>query len=115
KFVAVEALSFGSGPNPQTLEQFRSGTGAANSPPRVGPVVINEIMYNPGSAPDGSDNTADEYIEIVNISNQPAPFYDPEHPENRWRFQGGLSFDFPAAVTLAPSEYALIVSFDPVA
>ncbi|MHC4206275.1 MAG: lamin tail domain-containing protein, partial [Planctomycetota bacterium] len=46
--------------------------GSANSYPKVGPVVISEIMYNP-DWPDGGSYTNDqyEYIELQNISAEP--------------------------------------------
>jgi hypothetical protein len=113
KFVALTQPTFGVS-NPTSVEQFRTGTGAANTGPRVGPVVINEIMYNPIS-PDGglSDNTADEFIELLSIASTNVPLYDPAFPENRWRIQGGVTFSFPANTTIAPSEIILLVSFDP--
>jgi hypothetical protein len=84
KFVATQSLTFGSATD--TVEHFRTGTGAPNSKPRVGPVVINEIMYHPPStAPDGSDNELDEFIELRNITAQPVPLFDPLFPDNRWR------------------------------
>ncbi|HTG45839.1 MAG TPA: lamin tail domain-containing protein, partial [Verrucomicrobiae bacterium] len=54
KFVAMQSPTFGVD-NPATQAEFRAGGGRLNSPPRVGPVVINEIMYNPPPAVDGSD------------------------------------------------------------
>ncbi|HEX7860927.1 MAG TPA: lamin tail domain-containing protein [Verrucomicrobiae bacterium] len=112
KFVAMERPTFGVN-NPGTVEQFRTGTGAENSPPRVGPVVINEIMYNPPSVDGVTDNTTDEFIELLNITSQPVPLFDPANPANQWRLQGAASFTFPANTTLAANGVALVVSFDP--
>jgi hypothetical protein len=115
KFVALIEPTFGVS-NPATLEQFRTGTGGANAGPRVGPVVINEVMYNPLS-PDGglTDNVVDEFIELLNIASTNVPLYDPAFPTNQWRLQGGISFTFPANTTLTPGEIILVVSFDPAA
>src|SRR6185312_2527565 len=49
EFVAAGGRSFGVD-NPATLDQFRTGAGAPNPYPRVGPVVINEIMYQSANA-----------------------------------------------------------------
>ena len=48
-----------------------------NAYPKVGPIVINEIMYNP-DWPDGGlySNDEYEYIELRNISGSPVTLYD---------------------------------------
>jgi hypothetical protein len=48
--------------------------GASNAPPKIGPVVINEVMYHP---PDiaGADNERDEFIELFNMSGATVPLY----------------------------------------
>ncbi|NQT82999.1 lamin tail domain-containing protein, partial [bacterium] len=83
-----------------------------NAGPKVGPVVINEIMYNP-SPIGGENNTRDEYLELRNISSEPVPLFDTDEPENTWRLEGGVDYTFPPDVTLLPGEYLLMVSFDP--
>ncbi len=57
----LSARSFGMD-SPATIEEFRTGSGASNYPPRVGPVVINEIMYHSAYTNDGSL----DYIELYN-------------------------------------------------
>src|SRR4029077_7434695 len=79
--------------------------GTANAYPKVGPVVINEVMYNP--------NGNGEFIELMNITNQFLPMYDPANPANTWKFADGVDFAFPTGVTLAPFERVLIISQDP--
>ncbi|HUU90909.1 MAG TPA: lamin tail domain-containing protein [Phycisphaerae bacterium] len=76
-----------------------------NTLPRVGPVVINEIMYNP--------LTGHEYIELLNITDQEVLLYDPLHTENRWRFTQGVTFQVPEGASIAPNGYALVVPIDP--
>ena len=80
--------------------------GAANAAPKVGPVVINEIMYHPDTPADA------EYVELLNISNEPVTLYDPAE-EAPWRFSddAGIEFLFPTnpPVTLAAGEYLLLV------
>jgi hypothetical protein len=85
--------------------------GSANAYPKVGPIVINEIMYNP-SWPDGSSYTNDqyEYIELHNISSEPVTLYhfDTAQP---WKFTDGIDFTFPAdvPVTIFANGYLLVV------
>jgi len=74
---------------------FKSGTGnynfvamdentpgSANSHPKVGPIVITEIMYNP-DWPDGGSYTNDqyEYVELHNISAESVTLYDYDKAE----------------------------------
>ena len=75
-------------------------------------MVINEIMYAP--PPLGLDaDTMDEYIELRNITGQPAPLFDPLHTTNTWQLQGAVQFSFPLGTTMAPWSYLLVVPFDP--
>jgi hypothetical protein len=87
--------------------------GATNSGPRVGPVVIRQVMYHPPDLLGGSDNEADEYVELVNITNQPVPLFDAAFPTNRWRVRGGIDYDFPLNTTIGARASVLLVSFDP--
>ena len=90
--------------------------GSANAHPKVGPVVISEIMYNP-DWPADSPYTGDqyEYIELHNVSDEPVTLYDFEKGEP-WKFSDGIEFTFGAepAITIAAGEYLLIVK-DPTA
>jgi hypothetical protein len=72
--------------------------GAANAGPRVGPVVITEIHYNPAAA-------GQEFVELQNISAAPVPLFS---STNRWEL-AGVSFTFPANVTLAAGEVVLVI------
>jgi len=84
--------------------------GSENAYPKVGPVVINEIMYNPASG-----NQDAEYIELLNISDSAvtlAEFDNELFIDVPWRFAdegGGIVFDFPLGTTMAPGEYLLLV------
>src|SRR5688500_4124463 len=99
--------------NPDTTDEFRTGTGRANAYPQVGPIVISEIMYHPpGNGT--NDNVADEYVELRNITSASVPLYDPTFPTNTWRFLDGVTFTFPQGVTVPANGQVLIVSFDPV-
>jgi len=110
-FVAMSARSFGRD-NPDTVEDFRMGSGLTNPYPKIGPVVISEIMYHP---PDvgGLDNAADEYIQLRNITASPVNLFDLAHPTNRWRLRDAVQFDFAASTTIPGGGNLIVVSFDP--
>ena len=112
EFVAMSARSFGQD-DPGSIAQFRTGTGLANPYPKVGPVVISQIMYHP---PDvgTNDNTLDEFIELKNITASSVPLYDPLAATNTWRLRDAVDFNFPTGVVMAAGERLLVVSFDPV-
>lgn len=113
EFVPLSQRTFGVD-NPATVVQFRQGTGRSNAVPRIGPIVVSEIMYHP---PDvgGQANTDEEFIELHNRSAAAAPLFDPLFPTNTWQFRDGVSFDFPQNVSLPAQGFLLLVSFDPVA
>jgi hypothetical protein len=85
--------------------------GSTNAYPKVGPIVISEIMYNP-DWPDGGfyTNNQYEYIELYNISSKPVMLYDSQKGEP-WKFTDGIEFTFPAdvPVTIAAGGYLLVV------
>ena len=115
-FVAITELSFGTAVTAHSpanqLALFRTGTGAANAYPRVGPVVISEIMFRP--PPIGTnDNTAEEFIELHNLAGEAVPLFDPLHPTNGWRLRDAVDFDFNTSHVLPPGGFLLVVGFDP--
>ncbi|MFZ2147039.1 MAG: CotH kinase family protein, partial [Sedimentisphaerales bacterium] len=69
--------------------------GSANAYPKVGPIVINEIMYNP-DWPEGGSYTNDqyEYVELHNIGAEPVTLYDYDKAQP-WKFTDGIDFTFP--------------------
>jgi hypothetical protein len=107
-FVPLTSRSFGVD-SPASVAQFRTGTGGFNAAPIIGPIVINEIMYNP---PDGT-NGSDEFIELQNNTASSVPLFDPAYPTNRWKLGGGIDFTFPASVSLAAGARMLVVDFNP--
>jgi len=83
--------------------------GGDNAYPMVGPLIINEIMYNPPVNGDA------EYVELLNISDSPVMLYDLITAEP-WRFTDdpdnpGIDFFFPTnpPVTVEAGEYLLLV------
>ena len=86
--------------------------GSANAYPKVGPIIISEIMYHP-DWPDGGSYTNDqyEYIELHNISAEPVTLFD-YYTLEPWKFTDGVEFTFPAdsPVTIPAGGYILIVN-----
>ena len=84
--------------------------GAPNAGPRVGPVVISEIMYDPDYLPNA------EYIELFNAGEAEVTLYDAA-VDSPWRLANdadapGIEVLFPAdpPIALAPGEYLLLVA-----
>jgi len=73
-----------------------------NSGPRVGPVIISEVHYNPGSFA-GADGL--EFIEICNPDGPTVDLTD-------WRIRKDVDYDFPDHTMLLPGGAIVIVSFD---
>ena len=116
KFVASSHISFGVD-EPVDQADFRRGTGAANAPTRVGPLVINEIMYAPTNTYFGTpltlgQNPDEEYIEILNISSSYVFLFNLKYSTNRWRLQNAVAFDFPQDY-IPPYGIVVVVGFDP--
>jgi hypothetical protein len=111
EFVALERPTFGINA-PTSLAEFRSGQGAANAGPRVGPLVINEIMAVPVDLGDLPTSRA-EYLELKNVGGQELPLFDPAHPAHTWRVRDGIDFAFPPGIVLEPDEHVVLVPFDP--
>ncbi len=76
--------------------------GAPNTLPKVGPVVISEVMYHPAST------AAAEYIELLNISADPVTLVEPESGLG-WAFTAGIAHTFPTAVPVVMQPGARII------
>ncbi|MEO7317708.1 MAG: lamin tail domain-containing protein, partial [Chthoniobacteraceae bacterium] len=79
--------------------------GSANAGPKVGPVIISELMIEPLAA-------NDEYVELRNIGDQPVPLFDPANPSNTWRVEG-IGFNLPAGLTLQPRQVIVLSPIAP--
>jgi hypothetical protein len=103
----TDSVDFGASPNGVSLGRVVTSDGVAHFPlqtlltlggpnaaPRIGPVVIAEIMYNPIAG-------RPEYIEIVNTGDVAVALYDPDRPANHWQIAGIQNFVIPTT-TLAP-------------
>ncbi|MBP8259618.1 MAG: lamin tail domain-containing protein [Verrucomicrobia bacterium] len=70
--------------------------GAANAPPRVHDVAINEIMYHPISGDDDG-----QYIELFNSGANAVNL-------GGWTLSGAVSFVFPEHVVIEPGAYIVV-------
>ena len=95
------------------IAQSQFTPGLTNGLPQVGPAVLSEILYRPPDLAGGTDNSADEFVEVQNITGEPLPLFDAAAPTNTWQIGGGVSFSFPTNVTLAPGAFLIIANFNP--
>ena len=124
-----QGFEFGASPNGVAFGRWINSAGgghfvaasartesAANAYPLVGAVVVSEIMYHPPDRADirftGTDNAADEFVELHNTASTNVGLFHPAAATNTWRLRGDTDFDFPGGVTLAPDERVLVVGFD---
>jgi hypothetical protein len=108
--VAMDDLSLGSpvraGQDAALLASFRTGKGAPNTGPLVGPIVISEILYAPAEG-------LAEYVVLKNISDVPVPFFDPANPGNAWVLDNAVVFTFPAGFVLPAGESLYVGGGEP--
>jgi hypothetical protein len=112
----VDHVEFGATENGVSVGRFPNGTGVFapletftlgdfNAAPKIGSLVISEVMYQPQPAGVFSSNDL-EYVEVFNRSGSEVELLN-------WQLRGGADFDFAAGETLASGEYLVIVAFDP--
>ena len=80
--------------------------GEPNSGPRIGPLVISEVMYNPPTPLYGSDPAMLEFLEIYNPTPQ-------EVELGSWEVDG-IGFQFAMGTRIGPGQLLVLVPFDPV-
>jgi hypothetical protein len=83
---------------------------ASNSLPKVGPLVISEIMYHPPDLRGGVDDQDSEFIELRNLTAGDVPLHQNGNP---WRIRGGVDFDFSSGAVVPAAGYAIVVAFHP--
>ncbi len=112
---AASLESFGRVPNGSgRLAPMETNTlGGQNSSPRVGPVIVSEVNYNPGLPSDAAIATyADitsgdlEFIEIHNPTSQLVDL-------SNWRLRGGVDMTFDEGTSLGAGGTAVVISFNP--
>ncbi len=113
-FVAMAQRTFGVD-NPASVAQFRTGTGLTNSDPKIGPVILNEVMYHPSSGVGSNavELADEEFVELHNVTGSPVPMFDSARPTNGWQLSGGASFTFTSNHTIAAQGYLVLVNFNP--
>jgi len=87
--------------------------GSENSAPRVGPIVITEVNYDPGTPSPAAlavnpAITSDdlEFVEIQNPTSGNVAL-------DEWRLRGGVDYDFVDGTSLEPGETLVVISFNP--
>jgi hypothetical protein len=104
---AADNVSFGRHMNSAGEEQFPAQVSqsfeTANSGPRVGPIVINEIHYHPAPG-------SDEFMEFFNVTSTNVPLSDAEGIP--WGI-AGAAYEFPVGLVVPPNGYLLVVALDP--
>ena len=110
-------VSFGRYTNSQTnvffVAQSTNTFSLQNTRPKVGPVIISEIMYHPPDLAGGFDNSPDEFVELQNITTNAVPLYDPANPTNRWKLDDGISFSFSTNDVVPANGFMVVVGFSP--
>jgi hypothetical protein len=120
----LDVVSFGAARNGESFGRYPNGAGALvpmsrvtlgcdNSSPRVGPLVISEVNYNP-AAPNAAALAAEpaitasdfEFVEIHNPTSSAVTLTE-------WRLRGGVDFEFAEGSTLGASETLVVLSFNP--
>ena len=106
-----DLVDFAGSPEDVTFGRFVTGSGvdftalarptplAENAGAVVGPVVINELMYDP---PAGKH----EFIELRNVTAASVPLPG-------WTFTSAINFTFDAGASIPAFGYALVVPIDP--
>ena len=82
--------------------------GGTNAAPRVGPLVISEIMAAPAAG-------FSAFIELTSLTNAPLALYDPAFPTNVWTLGGIGSFSFPTGTVVAPLGTVMVCATNPAA
>ena len=120
----VDSVEFPATRNGESMGRVPNGTGdlfplqantfgAANSAPRVGPVVFSEIHYSP-NAP--SVNAIILFPELVRDDLEYVEIHNPTPNAidlTNWRIRGGVDYNFDDGAVLPANGTLLIISFEP--
>ena len=79
--------------------------GAVNGAPRVGPIVINELMYYP-------PGFALEYLELRNLTGSDVAAERPAAPASAYKFVGDFVYNFPVGAYVPAFGFALLIPSD---
>jgi len=114
---AENGVSFGRYINSIGVEDFVAMSaltlGTNNSRPKVGPVVISEIMFQPPLV--GTNENYDaEFIELQNVTSTNVALYASDFPTNTWKLGNAVTYTFPTNITLPAGGRVVVVGFSPV-
>ncbi len=110
----ADHVDFGASKNGESFGRWPNATGklypmlynswnAANPGPRVGPLIISEIHYNPGTMPNAAE------LEFIEIHNPTALAVD----LTSWQIGDGVEFTFTTGTQIEVGGYLAVLSFDP--
>ena len=89
------------------LTELRAATpGTNNALPRVGPIVISEIMATP------SPGYA-AFLELTSLTNEPIALFDALHPTNVWTISGIGNYGFPTGTVMAGCSTLIVCATNP--
>ncbi|MDP8246282.1 MAG: lamin tail domain-containing protein [Candidatus Hinthialibacter antarcticus] len=77
---------------------------------RAAQLSISELMFHPSDAQDASSNENAEFIELYNASDETIALWN---DRGAYRIRGGVDFDIPLGLELAPKSTLVVVGFDP--
>ena len=120
----VDDVHFGASRNGESFGRTPDGAGRlapmlqrtlgeANSTPRVGPVIITELNYDPGlpsaAAMAADPNVVDDDLEFVEVHNPTVANVD----LTNWRIRGGIDLEFDEGSSIGGGETVVVISFNP--
>ncbi len=120
EFGGVEnGVTFGRSPNGfGNVYRMKANTlGSANAAPDIGPIVINELMYNPPVPMSGTLTVNElEYIELFNTSSSAVDLTVDYGAEGvfPWKLGFGVEFNFATGTSMPPRSHLIVVPLDPV-
>jgi hypothetical protein len=88
---------------PVFVEMASPTPGEPNSTPRVGPLVINEVMYHPKA-------DSIEWVELYNTTDQDVLLCDPAYPNRGWGVSSTLMYWFRPGDKVSAHGYLLALS-----
>ena len=97
----------------QLMPLAYNGLGCGNDIPRVGPLIVSEIQYNPG------EPTAVDLGIYADLTSNDLEFVELHNPTfmsvdlTEWRLRGGVDLDFAADTAIDSQETLLLISFNP--
>ncbi len=118
----VDDLHFGATADGESVGRVTDGTvaplarrtlGCVNSHPRVGPLVMSEVQFNPGEPSPAALNVYAglveddlEFVEIYNPADSPVNLTE-------WHVRSGVDYDFAENTMIGGGAAIVVISFNP--